>query len=193
MTTPRTPASNCSPCALNSRIRRPKLFASRELSIIGSPKPRLCIPPAAVSWWKETALAPGTYEYCLVVDGQWMPDPLAREIRGQSVRRQKLDFACGQFAGSRPPRRRGKFTVEKHKQTKNKKNMSKETQAVTNDIGQLAEDARALMSATADVAGEKVGEARKRLAAALERAKQIGACVRDKAVAGAKASRRSRA
>ena len=66
--------------------------------------------------------------------------------------------------------------------------MSKETQAVTNDIGQLAEDARALMSATADVAGEKVGEARKRLAAALERAKQIAANVRDKAVAGAKAT-----
>ena len=66
--------------------------------------------------------------------------------------------------------------------------MSKETQAVTNDIGQLAEDARALMAATADVAGEKVGEARKRLAAALERAKQIAANVRDKAVAGAKAT-----
>jgi 1,4-alpha-glucan branching enzyme len=30
-------------------------------------------------WWKETALAPGTYEYCLVVDGRWMPDPLASE------------------------------------------------------------------------------------------------------------------
>src|ERR1035437_310321 len=30
-------------------------------------------------WLKETALPPGTYEYCLVVDGQWMPDPLARE------------------------------------------------------------------------------------------------------------------
>jgi hypothetical protein len=28
---------------------------------------------------KETALLPGIYEYCLVVDGQWMPDPLARE------------------------------------------------------------------------------------------------------------------
>ena len=66
--------------------------------------------------------------------------------------------------------------------------MNKETQAVTNDIGQLAEDARALMTATADVAGEKVGEARKRLAAALERAKQIAATVRDKAVAGAKAT-----
>jgi 1,4-alpha-glucan branching enzyme len=33
----------------------------------------------AGNWWKETALAPGTYEYCLVVDGKWIPDPLARE------------------------------------------------------------------------------------------------------------------
>ena len=66
--------------------------------------------------------------------------------------------------------------------------MNKETQAVTNDIGQLAEDARALMTATADVAGEKVSEARKRLAAALERAKELAGCVRDKAVAGAKAT-----
>jgi 1,4-alpha-glucan branching enzyme len=31
------------------------------------------------NWWKETSLAPGTYEYCLVVDGKWMPDPLAKE------------------------------------------------------------------------------------------------------------------
>lgn len=30
-------------------------------------------------WLKETVLAPGSYEYCLVVDGQWMPDPLASE------------------------------------------------------------------------------------------------------------------
>ena len=30
-------------------------------------------------WLKETVLAAGTYEYCLVVDGQWMPDPLATE------------------------------------------------------------------------------------------------------------------
>jgi ElaB/YqjD/DUF883 family membrane-anchored ribosome-binding protein len=64
--------------------------------------------------------------------------------------------------------------------------MSKETQTTGNDMGQLAEDARALMTATADVAGEKVGEARKRLAAALESAKHIAANVRDKAVAGAK-------
>ena len=66
--------------------------------------------------------------------------------------------------------------------------MNKQTPAISNDIGQLAEDARALMAATADVAGEKVGEARKRLAAALDRAREIGGCVRDKAVAGAKAA-----
>jgi len=31
------------------------------------------------NWWKDTQLAPGTYEYCLVVDGHWIPDPLAKE------------------------------------------------------------------------------------------------------------------
>ena len=31
------------------------------------------------NWWKETALPPGTYEYCFVVDGQWIPDPQARQ------------------------------------------------------------------------------------------------------------------
>lgn len=30
-------------------------------------------------WVKETALEPGTYEYCFVVDGKWIPDPLAKE------------------------------------------------------------------------------------------------------------------
>jgi len=30
-------------------------------------------------WLKETVLPPGTYEYCLVVDGEWMPDPRAQE------------------------------------------------------------------------------------------------------------------
>lgn len=30
-------------------------------------------------WLKEADLAPGVYEYSLVVDGRWMPDPLARE------------------------------------------------------------------------------------------------------------------
>jgi ElaB/YqjD/DUF883 family membrane-anchored ribosome-binding protein len=56
------------------------------------------------------------------------------------------------------------------------------------DMGTLAEDARALMAATADVAGEKVGEARERLAAALESAKEMAGNIRDKTVAGAKAT-----
>jgi 1,4-alpha-glucan branching enzyme len=30
-------------------------------------------------WVKETALAPGTYECCFIVDGNWMPDPLAKD------------------------------------------------------------------------------------------------------------------
>ncbi len=66
--------------------------------------------------------------------------------------------------------------------------MNKETQAIKDDMGQLAEDARALMAATADVAGEKVGQARERLAAALERGRKIYGKVRDKAVEGAKAA-----
>ena len=55
-------------------------------------------------------------------------------------------------------------------------------------MGQLAEDARALMAATADVAGEKVSEARQRLAAALESGKEIYGRVREKAVEGVKAA-----
>jgi ElaB/YqjD/DUF883 family membrane-anchored ribosome-binding protein len=66
--------------------------------------------------------------------------------------------------------------------------MNQETQTPGSDVGQLAEDAQALMAATADVAGEKVANARKRLAAALESAKAIAGNVRDKAVAGAKAT-----
>jgi len=66
--------------------------------------------------------------------------------------------------------------------------MDKQTQATSSDMGTLAEDARALMAATADVAGEKVSEARKRLAAALESGKQILGRVKDKAVEGAKAT-----
>jgi 1,4-alpha-glucan branching enzyme len=30
-------------------------------------------------WMQDAFLPPGKYEYCLVVDGQWIPDPRARE------------------------------------------------------------------------------------------------------------------
>jgi ElaB/YqjD/DUF883 family membrane-anchored ribosome-binding protein len=65
-------------------------------------------------------------------------------------------------------------------------NMEKNKHAARNAVDTLAEDARALMTATAHVAGEKVEEARERLAAALESAKEMAGNVRDKAVAGAK-------
>jgi len=66
--------------------------------------------------------------------------------------------------------------------------MNKQTQAISNDMAQLAEDARALMTATADVAGEKVSEARKRLAVALEDGKEICGRAREKAVEGIRAA-----
>ena len=66
--------------------------------------------------------------------------------------------------------------------------MSKHTRAINNDVTALVEDARALVTATADVAGEKVTEARQRLAAALENGKEIFGRARDKAVEGAKAA-----
>jgi ElaB/YqjD/DUF883 family membrane-anchored ribosome-binding protein len=66
--------------------------------------------------------------------------------------------------------------------------MDKQRQAIGNDLGTLAEDARALMTATAGVAGDEIGAARKRLAAALENGKEIYGRVRDKAVEGVKAT-----
>jgi ElaB/YqjD/DUF883 family membrane-anchored ribosome-binding protein len=66
--------------------------------------------------------------------------------------------------------------------------MNKQTQDTHNDTGTLAEDARSLMAATADVGEERVIEARNRLAAALERGKEIYGRARDKAVEGAKAA-----
>ena len=53
-------------------------------------------------------------------------------------------------------------------------------------MGHLAEDARALMVATADVAGEKVSEARKRLSVALDRGREMYGRARERAIEGAK-------
>jgi ElaB/YqjD/DUF883 family membrane-anchored ribosome-binding protein len=64
--------------------------------------------------------------------------------------------------------------------------MERQTQKISDDMGTLAEDARALMAATADVAGEKVSDARKRLASALENGKEMYGRVRDKTVEKAK-------
>jgi ElaB/YqjD/DUF883 family membrane-anchored ribosome-binding protein len=65
--------------------------------------------------------------------------------------------------------------------------MSKPIQAISNDMGSLADDARGLIAATADIAGEKVQEARERLAAALEHGREIYDRVRAKESEGARA------
>ncbi|MEY2789105.1 MAG: C-terminal glycine zipper region [Verrucomicrobiota bacterium] len=64
--------------------------------------------------------------------------------------------------------------------------MEKSTQDISHEMTRLAEDARALIAATADVAGDRVGEARRRLAQALENGEELYHRARDRAIAGAK-------
>jgi len=66
--------------------------------------------------------------------------------------------------------------------------MNRHLRAISNDVSTLAEDARALMAATADVAEEKVVEARKRLGIALDGSKRILGRVRERAAEGARAA-----
>jgi|SRR5579862_493200 len=66
--------------------------------------------------------------------------------------------------------------------------MGEQEQAQQNNRSTLAEDARALVAATADVAGDKIADARKRVAAALDSGKELIGRVREKAVEHAKAA-----
>jgi 1,4-alpha-glucan branching enzyme len=43
------------------------------------PEAKTLHPAGGGRWHKEAELPPGTYEYRFVVDGQWIPDPLAKE------------------------------------------------------------------------------------------------------------------
>jgi ElaB/YqjD/DUF883 family membrane-anchored ribosome-binding protein len=64
----------------------------------------------------------------------------------------------------------------------------KKNHEIKESVSNLADDAHALLAATADVAETKVVEARKRLSAALERGKQAWGQVQDCAVSQAKAA-----
>lgn len=64
--------------------------------------------------------------------------------------------------------------------------MDRTTHDLGQDIDRLAEDARALIAATADITGDRVGEARKRLALALENAEELYRRARQRAIEGAK-------
>lgn len=66
--------------------------------------------------------------------------------------------------------------------------MNTQTQTLCNDLIELADEARALMAATVDVAGEEVVGARKRVAAVLARSAETYGQIRAKAVLSAKAA-----
>ena len=60
------------------------------------------------------------------------------------------------------------------------------THGLSEPAQRIIADAKELMVATADVAEEKVVDARKRLLAALDRGKETWRAIQDKAVAGAR-------
>jgi 1,4-alpha-glucan branching enzyme len=57
---------------------------AKSVSVAGTfnhwqPEAKTLHPTIAGKWGKETVLKPGVYEYCFIVDGQWLPDPTAQE------------------------------------------------------------------------------------------------------------------
>jgi 1,4-alpha-glucan branching enzyme len=57
---------------------------ARSVSVAGTfndwrSKTKFMIPLGNGRWQKQVALPPGTYEYCFVVDGKCMPDPLVKK------------------------------------------------------------------------------------------------------------------
>jgi ElaB/YqjD/DUF883 family membrane-anchored ribosome-binding protein len=61
-------------------------------------------------------------------------------------------------------------------------------EAVRHDAHTLMEDARAMIEATANIADERIAEARERLSAAVERGKLTYTRVKERAIEGAKAA-----
>ncbi|MBC8096455.1 MAG: DUF883 domain-containing protein [Akkermansiaceae bacterium] len=64
--------------------------------------------------------------------------------------------------------------------------MDNRSQNFGNDRGTIVGDGKALLDATAELAGQKAGEARKRLTAAMDSGKEIYGRVCEQTVAGAK-------
>jgi len=80
----RAPALSAEPISRVKTIRL-ELYApqAREVFVAGSFNDWRLLPAASAGshkgkWARELALAPGSYEYLFVVDGQWMADPVAK-------------------------------------------------------------------------------------------------------------------
>lgn len=57
--------------------------SARSVAIAGvfnSWQPEMASTTGNGAWVKELTIAPGRYEYMLIVDGQWLPDPNAMEF-----------------------------------------------------------------------------------------------------------------
>ena len=66
--------------------------------------------------------------------------------------------------------------------------LNKPTQAIEQDLNQLVHDAGTLIAATADMAGDQIGDARKRLSCMLGHGREFCDRVLDKALEGTKAA-----
>ena len=66
--------------------------------------------------------------------------------------------------------------------------MNTHAQAISDDLSHLSKYAKELISATTDATGEKIVEARKRLASVLERGKEMYGEAENRAVAGCSAA-----
>jgi ElaB/YqjD/DUF883 family membrane-anchored ribosome-binding protein len=66
--------------------------------------------------------------------------------------------------------------------------MNKHTNGIQDSVDDITDDAKALLAATADIAEEKVVQARNRLNAAMSAARETFAVAQKKAVEGAKAA-----
>src|SRR6266850_775208 len=82
----------------------------------------------------------------------------------------------------------GDRAVSKTIQMKDQTIMDKQRLSVNHELSMLAEHARALMTATADVCGDEVADARQRLAASLDHGKEVYGRAREKTLDGVKAA-----
>jgi len=78
-TSGKTPAGKLSPLPVHFEYRND---AARKVCLAGTfnnwrPENAEMVSQGAGKWAKDLALAPGSYEYRLVVDGQWLHDPQA--------------------------------------------------------------------------------------------------------------------
>jgi 1,4-alpha-glucan branching enzyme len=80
---PSRPEGDLKPVPIRFEFRDP---AALSVAVAGTfndwdPKKHVLNKHGDGIWAREAKLNPGQHEYCLVVDGHWMPDPVARESR----------------------------------------------------------------------------------------------------------------